>query len=44
MIIDSGHVALARQQHTHAVNNFESHNDELKQLRVIFNNFVTKTK
>ena len=34
MIIDSGRVALARQQHTKAVSSLEIHNDELTQLKV----------
>jgi hypothetical protein len=34
MIIDSGHVALARQQYTQAVGNLETYNDELTQLKV----------
>ena len=35
MIIDSGHVALARQQHLKAHNSLEVHNDELTQLKVL---------
>jgi hypothetical protein len=35
MIIDSGHVALARQQHLKAVSSLEIYNDELTQLKVL---------
>ena len=35
MIVESGRVALARQQHTKAVGSLEIHTDELVQLRVL---------
>lgn len=34
MIIDSGHVGLARQQHLKAVSKLEAYNEELTQLKV----------
>ncbi len=34
MIIDSGRVALARQQHLKAVSSLEIYNEELTQLKV----------
>jgi hypothetical protein len=34
MIIDSGRVALARQQHLKAVSSLETYNEELTQLKV----------
>ncbi len=36
MIIDSGHVALARQKHVKAVSSLETYNEELTQLKVLF--------
>lgn len=35
MVIESGRVALTRQQHIQAEANFETHRDELVQLKVI---------
>jgi len=36
LIIDSGHVALARQQHLKADASLETHKEELLQLKVFF--------
>ena len=38
MIIDSGHVALARQQHLKATNSLDAHTEELTQLKVMVSN------
>lgn len=35
-MIDSGRVALARQQHIKAASNLETYNDELTQLKVFY--------
>jgi hypothetical protein len=40
MIIDSGHVALARQQHLKAASSLETYNEELTQLKVLILNLV----
>jgi hypothetical protein len=38
MIIDSGHVALTRQEHLKATNSLETYNEELTQLKVFISN------
>jgi hypothetical protein len=35
MIIESGRVALAKQQYSQAVGSLETYNDELTQLKVV---------